>query len=235
MPQDGGLEFFLLEHACVIGGNRQVKRYMLFVLVALLAVFAAQASADNLIVNGSFQSGDFSNWTLGTTSNGTAGVGFPVVAAWPLGGANAWEGEVGEVNFDGTQQGATLTQSFTSGGGAGTVSLDWLASAPFAGNADGGEFTILLNGTQVAQIDSGSINQGQMLNGVLSANVNLNSGSNTLEIDITRRFISVQDLTPLQYVTGIDVQGSAPEPSALVLMGSGVLGLAGVLRRKLWF
>ncbi len=202
-------------------------------LLALLALVAAQAGASNLIVNGSFQSGDFTGWTLGTTSNGTAGAGFPVVTAWPLGGANAWEGEVGEVSFDGTQQGATLTQSFI-GTGAATISMDWAASAPFAGNADGGEFTMILNGVQIAQYDTNSINQGDLLNGVLTANANLNNGTNTLEIDITRRYISVSDLTPLQYVTGIDVEGT-PEPGSLILMGTGVLGLAGVLRRKIGF
>ena len=50
-----------------------MKRYMPFVLVALLAVFAAQASATQLLTNGSFQSGDFTGWTIGTTSNGTWG------------------------------------------------------------------------------------------------------------------------------------------------------------------
>ena len=214
-----------------------MKRYMPFVLVALLAVFALQASADQLIVNGSFQSGDFSNWTLGTTPNGTAGVGYPVVSPWPLdNNINAWEGEVGEVNFDGTQQGATLSQVFMSAGGAATLSLDWAVSAPFSGNSDGGEFTMLLNGVQIAQYDTNNIDQGQVLNGTLMANGNLNSGANTLEIDITRRYISVQDLTPLQYVTNIDVEGNpVPEPGSLVLMGSGVLGLAGILRRKVGF
>ncbi len=208
---------------------------MPLVLVALLAVFAAQAGATNLIVNGSFQSGDFTGWTLGTTPNGTAGAGFPVVAAWPLGGANAWEGEVGEVNFDGTQQGATLTQSFNSAGGAASLSMAWAVSSPFAGNADGGEFTMILNGVQIAQYDTNSVNQGDLINGTLSANANLVSGTNTLEIDITRRYITVPDLTPLQYVTNVDVEGTVPEPGSLILMGSGVLGLAGILRRKIGF
>jgi hypothetical protein len=210
---------------------------MPFVLVALLAVFALQASADQLIVNGSFQSGDFSNWTLGTTPNGSAGAGFPVVAPWPLdNNINSWEGEVGEVNFDGTQQGATLSQVFMSAGGAATLSFDWAAYAPFAGNSDGGEFTLILNGVQLAQYDTNNIDQGQLLNGTLTANANLSNGANTLEIDITRRYITVPDLTPLQYVTNISVDGNAvPEPGSLVLMGSGVLGLAGVLRRKIGF
>jgi hypothetical protein len=36
-------------------------------------------------------------------------------------------------------------------------------------------------------------------------------------------------------VTGVDVEGTVPEPGSLILMGSGVLGLAGVLRRKIGF
>jgi hypothetical protein len=210
-----------------------VKRYMPVVVLALLAFVAAQAGATNLIQNGNFQSADFTDWTVGTTANGTWGVGFPIVSGWPLGGMNAAEGEVGEVNFDGTQQGGTLTQSFTSGGGAGTVSLDWAALGGCCQNADGGEFSILLNGTLVAQFDTGTINPSQLLNGVLNANVNLLSGTNTLEIDVTRQFQSAAG-TPFQFVTGVDVEGTVPEPGSLVLMGSGVLGLAGVLRRKLF-
>jgi hypothetical protein len=95
-------------------------RYMPFVLIALLALVAAQASATNLLVNGSFETGDFTGWTLGTTSNGTAGVGYPVVSQWPLDGSiKAWKGEVGEINFTGQYEGATLSQTFNSGAGAG--------------------------------------------------------------------------------------------------------------------
>jgi len=208
-----------------------VKRYLPLVLLALFAFVAAQAGATNLIQNGNFQSNDFTDWTIGTTSNGTWGSGFPSVTSWPLGGMNAAEGQVGEVNFDGTQQGGTLTQTFQSAGGAATESLLWLAQG--SGNADGGEFTMILNGVQIAQFDTGSIN-GQ-LTGSLSASAPLLAGTNTLEIDVTRRFISTSG-TPFQFVTGVDVEGNGvPEPGSLVLMGSGVLGLAGVLRRKLNF
>jgi hypothetical protein len=210
---------------------------MPFVLLAVFALFAAQAGATNLIQNGSFQTNDFTDWTIGTTSNGNWGTGFPIVTGWPLGGMNAAEGEVGETNFTGQQEGGTLTQSFQSAGGAGTVSMDWAAlGAPNGGNADGGEFTLILNGTQIAQFDTGSINANQLLNGILSANVTLLNGTNTLQIDVTRRFINLPGGTPYQFVTGVDVEGQGvPEPGSLVLMGSGVLGLAGVLRRKIGF
>jgi hypothetical protein len=216
--------------------NRTLTRRIdgrLAVLVAIL-LFAAQAGATNLIQNGSFQTNDFTDWTIGTTSNGTWGSGYPVVAGWPLGGMNAAEGQVGEVNFDQTQQGGTLTQTFVSAGGAATEGLLWAATDPFGNNADGGEFTMLLNGVQIAQFDSGTINQGQTLNGTLSASVPLLAGTNTLEIEVTRRFIQNTG-TPLQYVTGVDVEGTVPEPSSILLLGIGALGLAGVLRRKLGF
>jgi hypothetical protein len=202
-------------------------------LVAIL-LFAAQAGATNLIQNGSFQT-DFTHWTIGTTSNGTWGSGYPVVAAWPLGGMNAAQGEVGEVTFDGTQQGGTLTQTFVSAGGAATESLLWAATDPFAGNLDAGEFTMLLNGVQIAQFDSGNINQGQTLHGTLSASVPLLAGTNTLRIVVSRPFITLQNGTPFQYVTSVDVEGTVPEPSSILLLGIGALGLAGVLRRRLGF
>jgi len=215
-----------------------VKRYVPFFWLALLAFVSAQASAtdviQNLIQNGNFQNGDFTDWSHGTTGNGSWGTGFPIVTGWPLGGMNAAEGQVGEVNFNGQQEGGFLRQNFESIGGAATISMDWLVSDPFAGDLDGGEFTLYVNTTEVAQIDTGQIEQGQILNGVLTAKANLINGTNTLDIYITRPFITRSGLTPLQYVTGVDVEGKPiPEPGSLVLIGSGVLGLTGVLRRKL--
>ena len=209
---------------------------MPLVLVALLAVFAAQAGATNLIQNGNFQSGDFTDWTIGTTSGGTWGQGFPVVTGWPLGGMNAAEGEVGNVNPTGTQQGGTLTQTFTSGAGAATLSFLYAAMGDGSHtNADGGDFTLLLDGTALNSIDVGEITADQLITGTLTANANLTAGTHTLEIEVTRSFLSSFQNTPYQYVTGVDVEGTVPEPGSLILMGSGVLGLAGVLRRKIGF
>jgi len=212
-----------------------MKRYMPVVLLALLALVAAQASADNLLVNGSFQSGDFTGWTIGTTSNGSWGQGFPIVTGWPLGGLNAAKGEVGEVNFDGTYQGGTLTQTFNAGAGPATLSFMYAAQGDGTHtNSDGGDFRLILDGVTLQDFDVGSIGPNDILNGTLTANVNLTAGSHTFEIDVLRRYVNLPGGTPYQYVTGADVEG-VPEPGSILLMGSGVLGLAGVLRRKIGF
>jgi hypothetical protein len=80
----------------------------------------------------------------------------------------------------------------------------------------------------------GAINANQLLNGTLTANANLSAGTHTFEIDVLRHFVG-NSSTPFQYVTNADVEGTVPEPGSLILMGSGVLGLAGVLRRKIGF
>lgn len=212
-----------------------MKRYMPFVLVGLLAVFAAQASATNLLVNGNFASNDFTGWTISHTSNGTWGQGFPVVTGWPLGGENAAEGEVGEVNFTGQYEGGILSQTFTSSSGALTLSFDYAAMGDgIHNNSDGGLFELLLDGSVLAQADVGPINANQTITGSLLAVTGVTQGTHTFAIEVLRPFASSFQNTPYQFVTNADADGFVPEPGSLVLMASGVVGLAGVLRRKLF-
>jgi len=208
-----------------------MKNVLRIVGLASIAFAAAQVGATNLIQNGSFQTGDFTGWTISTTSNGTWGQGFPEVTGWPAGDGKAAVGSVGEVNFTGLEEGGTLTQTFQSSGGNALIHMDFAARG--AGNYDleGGEFTMILNGVQIAQYDIGFIGNGELVVGSFTEGEVLLNGSNTLEIEVTRRFVNVNSD---QFVTGIDVEGNVPEPGSWIQMGSGLLGLAGVLRRKLF-
>ena len=103
-------------------------------------------------------------------------------------------------------------------------------------NADGGLFELVLDGTLLAQHDVGTIGPNDLFNGTLTANANLSAGSHTFEIEVLRPYTSLPANTPYQFVTAADVEGQGvPEPGSFVLLISGVLGVAGVVSRKLGF
>ncbi len=216
-----------------------MKKFLTFVtvLVALLVVSAWPMAAGNLLSNGSFQDGNFNNWIQGTTPNGTAGVGFPIVTTWPLGGMNAAEYEVGEVNFDGTYQGATLSQTFTTSGGNVNFGFMWAAMGDGTHqNADGGDFVLLLDGVVLNSFDVGTIDPTQTINGSLTASSTVSAGTHDFEIEILRPFLSGPGESPYQYVTGAFADGpggggTTPEPGTFILLGSGLLGALGFRRR----
>jgi hypothetical protein len=110
--------------------NKSVLRG-LFTIIAV-SLLATSARGNDLL-NGSFQSGDLSDWTPFTTSNGTAGDGFPAVASFNVTGSgniNAAEFNVGEVAFtSGDYEGAGLSQGEILPAGSYDISEDFAAVA----------------------------------------------------------------------------------------------------------
>jgi hypothetical protein len=211
------------------------------VALALAALAATAAGAVNLIHNGDFATGDFTDWTLSTTVDGTLGDGIntPTVSSFDVtgGGAqNAAHLNVGQVSFDpGNFRGGTLSQVFTSAAGEVNYSIDVAVFNPYSlSNASAGEFTVQIDGDSLAINNPGAINGGQTLRWTMSGNDILAAGSHTLSIIVERPFIVV-DHTPQQYLTNISVDGASvgvPEPASWTLMIAG-FGLAGAgLRRR---
>lgn len=210
-----------------------MKRCIPVVLLSLLVVFAAQAGATNLIQNGDFTSG-FDHWTLGTTSNGTAGQGFPAVTGCMFHiGYLCWTGQVGQVNSSDQFEGATLSQTFLSAAGSATISMWYESFNAFQEHGtEGGLFQMYLDGSLVAQQDTGYLQYLGGSSGTLTGTVSLTAGQHTLQIDVLNDLVSDPNHSAYQWVGNVDVEGQVPEPGSLILVGSSVLGLAGVLRRK---
>lgn len=201
---------------------------------AMLGMTPDQMCANNLLNNGSFQNGDFTSWTLVTTANGTAGVGFPIVTTWPLGGSNAAQYEVGEVNYiNGDFEGAMLLQIFAASSGTLDLAFDWAAMGDgIHNNSDAGLFQLVLDGVVLNSYDVGHVGPNNLFNGTLSGAASVTAGMHFFEIDILRPFQSGQGTTPYEFITSASVI-AVPEPSSLLLFGPGVVGLAAMLRRKI--
>jgi hypothetical protein len=192
-----------------------------------------------IVTNGNFATGDFTGWTLFTTPNGSlgpSGSGLPAVTSFNVTGSgaqNAATFQVGEVVFDGTQQGGGITQTVTLPGG----SISFSASIASLGdttvdsvNQEGGVFNVLLDGVTEDTLDIGPINPNGVIRDMLTFTTTESAGAHTLEILITRPF---QNLgaggTPDQFITNIAITSNVvPAP----LIGHGlpvILAVGGIL------
>ena len=195
----------------------RTKTLLVVVALALLAfTFSAPATfAQNLLTNGSFESGSFSGWTTGGNFEDTEVVTGPF---YQYTGAEdgMYYAVLGPVGSDGT-----LSQSFSDHAGSQYTFSFWLAAV---GDSPS-DFSASWDGTQIySATNPNTGGQWQQFSFTETG-----TGHDTISF----AFRDDPGYIALDNVSVTQQSGTVPEPSSILLLASGVLGLGSVARRKL--
>ncbi len=194
---------------------RQKALLVVAALVAVLLVAAPTAFATNLVTNGSFETADFSGWVQGGDFS------FVQVVSGPFGSySGAEDGQfyatMGPVGSD-----STLSQTISDTAGVHYNFSFWFASvgdnpSDFSASWDGTSLLSLTNPNTGANWTQFSFDV-------------VGTGSDTIQFAFRDdpSYLALDNIS-----VGGPPPGSTPEPSSLLLLGSGLLTVGGVVRRK---
>ncbi|MBN1189258.1 MAG: hypothetical protein JXA46_05845 [Dehalococcoidales bacterium] len=177
-------------------------------MLSLAGSVLATPSGINLVLNGDFETGDLSNWTVFQTDNGVTQEGVESFDTTGSGATYAARFNVGKAISAGSGAGGGIYQSFYAPAGPWEVSTMAVASWDQGTypNSDGGLFELLVDGTVVDSCDFGNIAAGAIERDTLSATGSFAaSGSHEIRIKITRDATTSIE-TPNQYVDNVNLQ-----------------------------
>ena len=190
----------------------RTKTLLAVVAVAVCLCIAPATFAQNLLTNGSFETDSFSGWTTGGNFEFTSVTSGPFESY-----TGAQDGSfyvtMGPVGSDGT-----LSQTFSTVAGQSYSFSFWFASV----GDNPSDFSAYWDGTPVLSL------------------TNPNTGSNWTNYSFTETgtgsdtvSFAFRDDPAYLALDNVQVQATVPEPSSFLLLGTGVLGLGGFVRRKL--